>query len=83
MLELCAHVANASKHFDWGDNGRVRRMEKNPDPSNWYQFFTYIPAPGIYVEIGGCLYSLAQIARVIPDFYGGLLARLGRGVSTD
>lgn len=76
VLTLCAHVANASKHFRWENNGSVTQIAMNPAPRNWYQFFTHRPNAGLCVDIDGYRYSIDQISHIVTNFYQGLIRYL-------
>jgi|JRYK01.1.fsa_nt_gb hypothetical protein len=75
-LAVCAHVANASKHYYWADKGHIESICPEPPISSWYQYFFTARTPDIYVTIQGENYGLKQIQSILLQFYDGLLASL-------
>lgn len=76
VLSICAHTANASKHFHWADKGHVETIGADPPIRDWYQFFFTSREPDLYVTYRGENYGLQQIRGVLLQFYSGLLNSL-------
>lgn len=74
MLSICAHTANASKHFHWADKGRIEAIGCKPPITDWYQYFFTSRAPDLYVTYRGKNYGLQQIRGTLLQFYRGLIA---------
>ncbi|ACD89735.1 hypothetical protein Clim_0649 [Chlorobium limicola DSM 245] len=76
MLSICAHTANASKHFHWGDRGQIEAIGDKPPIKDWYQYFFTSTAPDLYVTYRGENYGLQQIKGTLLQFYRGLISQL-------
>lgn len=53
VLSICAHTANASKHYHWSDGGKVSSIGETPPIADWYQYFFTSTAPDLYVTYKG------------------------------
>lgn len=82
-LALCAHTANASKHFHWADKGHVQAISACPPISGWYQHLFTSRDPDIYFTIQGDNYGLQQVKGILLQFYGGLLGSLNGNFQDD
>ncbi len=76
VLSICAHTANASKHFHWADRGHITAIGSDPPISNWYQYFFTSREPDIYLDFQGENYGLQQIKGILLQFYAGLIEYL-------
>ena len=76
VLSICAHTANASKHFRWADKGHVESIASEPPIADWYQYFFTSKAPDLYVTFRGENYGMQQIKGILLQFYDGILAHL-------
>lgn len=75
-LSICAHTANATKHFHWNDQGAVSAIGETPPIGDWYQYFFTSTAPDLYVCIYGENYGLQQVKDILLQFYAGLIEYL-------
>ena len=82
-LSICAHTANASKHFHWKDSGDITAIGETPPISNWYQYFFTSRAPDLYLDFQGENYGLQQIKGILIQFYTGLIEYLESERSVD
>lgn len=72
-LSICAHVANASKHFYWKDSGAVNSIGDDPPIEDYDQYFFTSTEPDVYVEFKKENYGMKQIAGVLLQFYAALI----------
>ena len=75
-LSICAHTANASKHFHWKDRGDITAIGEKPPIGNWYQWFFTSRASDLYLDFQGENYGLQQIKGILLQFYTGLIEYL-------
>ena len=73
-LSICAHTANASKHFNWADKGHIESIAIQPPIGDWYQYLFTSREPDLYVTYRGENYGLQQIKGILLQFYEGILA---------
>ena len=72
-LSICAHTANASKHFYWKDSGAVTSVSEDPPIKDYYQYFFTSTEQDVYVEFEGENYGIKQIKGVLLQFYACLI----------
>ena len=73
MLSICAHTANASKHFHWTDKGHIESIGSEPPIADWYQYYFTSRDPDLYVTYRGENYGLREIGSTLIQFYRGLI----------
>lgn len=71
-IQICNHVCNASKHFNWNDT-RITSIEEEPIVKNWYQYHFSKCEPGIYIEYNEIHYCITQVRDILIQFYTGLI----------
>lgn len=76
VLSICAHTANASKHFNWNDEGNISSIGEKAPIANWYQYFFTSRKPDLYIQYDGENYGLQQIKEILTQFYTGLIEYL-------
>jgi hypothetical protein len=76
VLSICAHTANASKHFHWEDRGHIAAIGSNPPIGDWNQYFFTSTEPDLYLNFQGENYGLQQIKDILLQFYAGLIEYL-------
>lgn len=76
MLSICAHTANASKHFHWKQGKHFKYIGSNPPIENGYQYFNTSTKTDLYITFKGENYGLQQIKGTLLQFYEGLLKHL-------
>lgn len=72
-LSICAHTANASKHFNWTDGGGVKSISGEPVIDDWYKYSFTSTEKDVYIDFDGYNYGLKQIKSIVLQFYVGLL----------
>jgi hypothetical protein len=79
-LNICCHVCNASKHYDWSRkedvDGVPLSIGREPVIKDYYQYFFTKTGPGLFVEIQDQNYCITQIRDILCQFYEGLLGYL-------
>jgi len=79
-LNICCHVCNASKHYDWSRkedvDGVPLSIGREPVIKDYYQYFFTKTSPGLFVEIQDQNYCITQIRDILCQFYEGLLGYL-------
>lgn len=75
-LSICAHTANASKHFHWNDGGDITAISENPPIGDWYQWFFTSRESDLYLDFQGENYGLQQIKGILIQFHTGLIEYL-------
>lgn len=78
VLSICAHTANATKHFHWHDGGDITAIGDDPPIEDWYQYFFTSTAPDLYLDFQGEHYGLQQIKGILLQFFTGLVAYLDK-----
>jgi len=76
VLSICAHTANASKHFHWRDKNSINTISQDPPIRDWYDYFFTSTDPDLYLDFQGENYGLQQIKGIILQFYSGLIEYL-------
>lgn len=78
-LNICRHVCNASKHYNWvlrEDDTVPTSIGRDPVIADYYQYFFTKTGPGLFVEIENQNYCITQIRDILCQFYDGLIGYL-------
>lgn len=73
ILQICNFTANASKHYKWHKTNPVTNITRDPEITDYYQYFFTSTEDDIYITIREKHYGLKQVRAIAIQFFQGLL----------